>query len=75
MWDYLNSIHQLNSTGDGDDNSVSDDSDNSKNEKIIKKYRKKKKKRKKSEHVDFVGEKPKPKLFGNKRRYKKRQLS
>ena len=43
MWDYLNSIHQLNSTGDVDDNSVSDDSDNSKNEKIIKKYRKKKK--------------------------------
>ena len=43
MWDYLNSIHQLNSTGDVDDNSVSDDCDNSKNEKIIKKYRKKKK--------------------------------
>ena len=74
MWDYLNSIHQLNSTGDVDDNSVSDDSDNSKNEKIIKKYTKKKK-RKTSDPVAVVGENPIPKLVGNKRRYKKRQLS
>ena len=41
VWNYLNSMDQLNSTGDVDDNSVSDDSGKSKNEKIIKKSKRK----------------------------------